>query len=188
MDTDSEFQLQYFRTLLEESDRGAVLLEASRLDDLLKDLHRTHIKSTSGAPQKFLKSLFETHAPLSTFAARIQLGYGFGLVHRDDYLDLECLRKLRNDVAHSTSEFSFRCAEMRTRVFALTAPKRIQQTFPHFPLTPQELEAANTPADDEKTAKLYLILSGMSLSMVLLARTAKILQYEYQELEGRPES
>jgi len=180
MDTDSASTLAYFRTLFEESDRGAVLLEASRLDEVLKDLHRTHIRSISGAPQKFVKSLFDTHAPLSTFAARIQLGYGYGLVRRDDYLDLECLRKIRNDVAHSTSEFSFRCAQTRKRVFALTAPKRIQKTFARFPLTPAELEAASSASDDEKTAKLYLILSGMSLSMALLARVTQILHDELE--------
>jgi hypothetical protein len=96
------------------------------------------------------------------------------------------LRKLRNDAAHSTEDFTFQSSETRQRVFALKAPRRIQKTLSGFELTPAELDAATMPDDDEKTAKMYLILSGMSLSIALLARRSLILQHELNRLQKNP--
>lgn len=176
MDATDERQLQFFRSLFDESDRGSVLLVASSLDETLQHLHRVQMKSVSSPSREFLDRLFATHAPLSTFAARIQLGYGYGLVEREDFLDLELLRKLRNDAAHSPAEFSFESSETRTRVFALKAPKRIHSSFPQLPLTRVELAAVESPTDDAKTAKMYLALSALSLNMVLLTRITAVLK------------
>lgn len=181
MTAPDELQLRFFRSLFDESDRGSVLLVAASLDGTLEQLHRMQMEAVASPPNKFLDGLFATHAPLSTFSARIQLGYGYGLVGREDFLDLELLRKLRNDAAHSPAEFSFKNSETRTRVFALKAPKRIHARFPLLPLTLTELAVVESPSDDDKTARMYLALSALCLTMALLTRITALLKREVAE-------
>ncbi|MCI0536224.1 MAG: MltR family transcriptional regulator [Verrucomicrobiales bacterium] len=168
----SESLHQFVQSLFKESDRGCVLIFASRLDESLEDLHRAYIKSTVAASRKLLDRLFATHAPLSTFAARIQLAHCYGLVSKADYQDLETLRQLRNAAAHSSTDFSFRSSETQKHVLSITAPKR-PHTFPGIRslLTQEESDALEKPSDHEEGVKLYFLLAGMFLLASLLFRT-----------------
>ncbi|MCC7375178.1 MAG: hypothetical protein IT581_11040 [Verrucomicrobiales bacterium] len=161
--------LDYFRSLFNESDRGCVLLVASFLDESLKSLHQSHIQLVTPNATKLHKRLFESHAPLSTFAARIQLGYVYGLLRPETYADLERHRHLRNDVAHSYSPFSFKCPQVQKAVFALKP-----STSPN--LTDPELQTIQTPDKSERTAKLYFVLSAMSLGTELLSASTSVLE------------
>jgi hypothetical protein len=41
------------------------------------------------------------NAPLGTFSSRIKAAYAIGLITKEQFLDLERLRKIRNEFAHS---------------------------------------------------------------------------------------
>jgi DNA-binding MltR family transcriptional regulator len=177
MEANQEEQVQYIRSLFNESDRGCMLLVAARLEELLEELHRAYITSVSSSSGKFLDELFRAHAPLSTFASKIQLGRAYGLIEKEAYEDFERLRKLRNGAAHSCVEFSFHTATTRDNIVALQAPKRISSKgIPTFTLTEQEKSAIASPENTPESTKLYLVTTGMCLIIEVMLKLMSILQ------------
>jgi DNA-binding MltR family transcriptional regulator len=80
-----------------ETDRGAVLVGAALLDELLGHLLATAFIDDPKASNRML----EYPGACSTFAARADLAYCLGLIGPDVVRDLSCIRKLRNQFAHS---------------------------------------------------------------------------------------
>jgi hypothetical protein len=166
-------EVEYFKSLIDESDRGCVILVACRLDDALYELHESCIYSNIGPTQTSLvDKLLSLHQPLGDFAARIQLAYAYGLVSRQDYRDLEVLRKMRNDAAHilQHTRFSFDIADIRERVLSLTAPKRIVDAIPYL-----RGDGIQPPPSDPK---LYLINAGVALNRVIRFKAVEFLNLE----------
>jgi DNA-binding MltR family transcriptional regulator len=179
-----EFDLKYFKRLIEESDRGCVLLTTAFLDELLEQLHRTHIKSKASPPDKLIKGLFTAYAPLSTLSAKIKLARAYGLISHEDYLDLELLRDMRNDAAHTLADFAFDLPEIQKKVVAFTAPKRVVQSFPLLvPTDDAKRQFLAAPTGDKQTIKLYFLTVGMCLSMVLLDTIKATLQQQWSGLK-----
>ena len=98
-----------FKSLMEESDRGCVLLTAVWLDEALGELHRAKIHERVNEGPKLWKELTGRFGPLFDFSPKILLGYAYGLLRREEYDDLQIIREIRNDVAHAKTgpEFSF---------------------------------------------------------------------------------
>jgi hypothetical protein len=108
--------------LLNESDRGAVLVGLAHLDSQIQQLLSAKFRSASGLyvdgleleefpddlvglsrlQEKSARKLLEYPGPLSTVAARQDLALSLGWISGDVFHDLTQLRKLRNKVAHST--------------------------------------------------------------------------------------
>lgn len=80
-----------------ETDRGAVLVGAAVLDELLGHLLATAFVNDPKASNKLL----EYPGPCSTFAARADLAYALGLLGSDVIRDLRSIRRIRNQFAHS---------------------------------------------------------------------------------------
>jgi DNA-binding MltR family transcriptional regulator len=169
-----DFDLNYFKTLFNESDRGFVILAMSRIDEVLEELHKTHIKSISSPSNKFLDDLFGGHGTLSTLSARIKLAFGYGLVSKEDYLDLELLRGLRNGAAHTVEEFGFRQPAIRDKIISFTAPKRVPQQIPIVNLSTEQRELLAHPKEDANSTKLHFLIAGMCLNFVLMEKILKI--------------
>ena len=94
-----------------ESDRGAVLIGAAFLDDLLEELlAAVFIDPTLlGSPKERERfgSLFGHGGPAGGFSNRINLAYALGLVSKRDHDDLHRVRDIRNDFAHKLQYTSF---------------------------------------------------------------------------------
>ena len=78
-----------------ESDRGAILILATYLDELLADLIRTACVSAEIADD-----LLDVRRPAGDFESRISLCLAFGLIHPADAAALQAVRKIRNSAAH----------------------------------------------------------------------------------------
>lgn len=93
--------LAEFRSLLEvvskESDRGAVLVYASMLDELLRRSIQVRLVQHKDTPK--LTDGF--NAPLGSFGARTLAALALGVISDDEYEELQLIRKIRNDFAHS---------------------------------------------------------------------------------------
>lgn len=160
--------LRELQEFLKESDRGCVLLLASRLETLLEELHRTHVTSASSPPRAFLNGLFATRAPLSTFAAKIQLAYAYGLISRDDFLDLERIRRLRNRAAHSDEKFALENPQLNEELRKIGTPERIEKALPRFKMKPGiERRIMESLLDHPDTTKFYLVLSSLYLHITI---------------------
>lgn len=96
-------------TLSEETHRGAALVGAAYLDDLLAALLRTVFI------EKCADELLGRERPLGTFYARICLAYSIGLLDEDDYNDLHIVRDIRNAFAHLYDDLSFESESVRAK-------------------------------------------------------------------------
>lgn len=72
------------------------------------------------------------NAPLGTFAARIKMSYALGLLTDSQFKDLELIRKIRNEFAHTWDELSFDDAKLQGWIENLDPP-RFPQTQPKTP-------------------------------------------------------
>lgn len=92
---------QRLRTFLDatnaETDRGRALVSASVIEEMLEEILRGFLMECP-ATQKLFNSAY---APFSTFSAKILACRSLGLISSEEYEDIECLRKIRNEFAHS---------------------------------------------------------------------------------------
>ena len=89
--------LHFLDTHNAESPRGAVLVACSFLDEQLRAIIDAFLVADSD--KALLLSGF--NAPLGTFSARIKAAHCLGLITDAERDDLETLRKIRNEFAHS---------------------------------------------------------------------------------------
>ena len=78
-----------------ESPRAKIILVATQIDEMLKELLMKFLKPRRKADDE----IFRDRAPLSCFAARIALAFRIGLISKDDADAFDVLRKIRNDCA-----------------------------------------------------------------------------------------
>lgn len=98
-DVNSDFAVK----LTNESDRGAILIGGAKIDEYLERLIHAFLPSKE---KSFTSRLFNYPGPLSSFSGKIELSYAFRLIDLDLYNCLNALRKIRNDAAHSSSNFT----------------------------------------------------------------------------------
>src|ERR1051325_129004 len=79
-----------------ESDRGAALVGAAFLDDVLDVLLRAAFINEPDVVGK----LMGMGRPLESFGSRAHLSYCMGLLGADVYADINLIREIRNDFAH----------------------------------------------------------------------------------------
>jgi DNA-binding MltR family transcriptional regulator len=70
---------------------------SSFCDAALKDMFERHVPQ--GVPGG-KSSLFGANGPLSTLSSRIRLAYAFDLINKDILVDIDRIRKIRNNIAH----------------------------------------------------------------------------------------
>ena len=98
----------YYEALIEESDRGCVLVGASMLEYLMEKLIREKLfLATKGSIRKVAIALFERNGPFSSFWSKMNFIYAIGFIRKDYYHDLDIIRKIRNEVAHNFDVVSF---------------------------------------------------------------------------------
>jgi mannitol operon repressor len=88
--------LEYVEELDRESERGAVLVAATRVDELLREAIAARLvdhPDTAALLDGF-------NAPLGTFSARTLAAMALGLLSENEYRDCIAIRKIRNEFAH----------------------------------------------------------------------------------------
>lgn len=98
-----------------ESDRGAAILAGSFLEHYLG----IFLKSKT-VDQEVAEKLFGAMGPLATFSQRIAIAYAFGFIDKQQYADLELIRKIRNYFAHHPISGTFDAPEVKGKVLALS--------------------------------------------------------------------
>ena len=83
--------------LNKESARGTVLISASYIENQLGEIISAFLLD-----DKSSKKLLEGFAaPLGTFSARTNAAKALGLISAEEYLEIETIRKIRNEFAHN---------------------------------------------------------------------------------------
>jgi hypothetical protein len=98
-------QISMFTAELEkQTDRGAAIIAAAVLEDLLAAVVQRRLIELSG---KRTEALFGRMAPLSTFSAKIEMGFALGIYGDDGRIHLDTIRDVRNKFAHKFESLSF---------------------------------------------------------------------------------
>ncbi len=94
---------EFLNSFNKESDRGAVLLAASILDEWLLDIIQSYLINDRVSNELLLGF----GAPLGTFSARTKAAYSLGLIEKNEYDEINIIRKIRNEFGHSWKGVSF---------------------------------------------------------------------------------
>ena len=101
-DSSNEF-VKLRREMLKESDRGLALYATAHIDNELENILRNILVGSN----QHLNELFSFNGPLGTFSSKIKLSYSLGLISKVTMNDINILRKIRNEFAHSNQPLSF---------------------------------------------------------------------------------
>lgn len=112
LDTKKKFDL------IEESDRGCVIVGAAILEQYLVDDITSEFRR-NGLSSRYIQSSFDGNGPLATLSSKILIARGFGLIDDNILHDLMLVRKLRNEFAHSPSSASFDDASVKAKIKSL---------------------------------------------------------------------
>jgi hypothetical protein len=91
------------RALHNLDERGLILSLAAFAEDSLGALLKSFLL-TNQAARDLLEGF---NAPLGTLSSRIRAAHALGLITKDQYEDLEHLRKIRNEFSHTWKPISF---------------------------------------------------------------------------------
>ena len=122
------------------SDRGAAIVSASYLELTLRAL----LEGFFFEDQTTFSSLFDDpNAPLSSFSAKIGLAYAVGLLSESERVNLDIVRRIRNEFAHELGEVSFNTQSIADRTANLEVP--------HGLYMPNSLPVPEDLVDDGRT-------------------------------------
>ncbi|WP_143499341.1 hypothetical protein [Pseudomonas sp. Irchel 3H9] len=102
-------------SLLDETDRGSVVLAVAWLDEALSKVINKALVPTPNNKELLLKP----GQPIGDMGTKIILAYRLGLIPKNLVESLNLCRKLRNDFAHIASNLSFSTPSIIDRVSVL---------------------------------------------------------------------
>lgn len=94
--------IEFVQSFQQESDRGAMLIGVTFLDQQLKKVLEAYCIPGSTV----------TKHPLRDFAARIEVVYAVGLISQRDHGELHIMREIRNGCAHQLTHANFEAEEI----------------------------------------------------------------------------
>lgn len=98
-----ELSFEFVYKLSNESERGAMLIGASKVETYLENLV---LEILPHKGKIYTNKLLNYPGPLSSFSGKIELTYAFRIIDERVYNALTILRKVRNAAAHSNEMFS----------------------------------------------------------------------------------
>jgi len=117
----------FFEASKEESDRGVALVAVEYFDATLERLLLARFAAGLKERPKLIKPLFEGFGPLSTFSSKISLSYAFDLLQTWMASDLDAIRRIRNEFAHSLESRTFRDPKISSMVNQLACVSQVKQ-------------------------------------------------------------
>ena len=111
-------------------ERGLILAIAAFAEDALGDLIKAFLMPGKAATQL----LDGFNAPIGAFSARIKLAFSLGLITKRQYEDLDRIRQIRNEFAHTWEPISFMDQKIAAHISALN----FSSLDDNFPSSPRE--------------------------------------------------
>jgi len=106
------------REIRASNSRGTVLVAAAMVNQLLFGALKYNLVRLSKREEE---DLFEGFGPLSTFSAQIKLGFAMGLYGKKLRHDLDTIRTIRNDFAHTIDDIDLTEPEFTPKMQSLYA-------------------------------------------------------------------
>ena len=113
-------------TLAEESDRACIVLVVAWVDYFLKVKLMNEFSKGSA---KARKQLFSLNGAFATFSAKLNAAFCAGWIDSDVYHDLQTIKKLRNEFAHSVEPLTLNDERVLALLESLRVPRRQYSDF-----------------------------------------------------------
>ena len=123
---DSREFKSFLSEFTKESDRGAVLIAASLLDELLKAILKAFFVESKVSTEL----LDGFNAPLGSFASRIAAAYALGLIQKSEFDEITLIRKIRNQFSHKWKDVTFDSSPIRDFCKRLLASSSVKEKDP----------------------------------------------------------
>ena len=104
--------------LAKESDRAAGIIAATFVEDRLTRAIKQRLRQSDARKSLtsiLLADIFRPSGPLGTFSTKNKIGYLLGLYQARFYRELELVKDIRNDFAHSLDTATFDTPSIRDR-------------------------------------------------------------------------
>lgn len=121
-------QMDIYRRLGKESDIAVALICSAYIDDILENLLKGYFVNDG----KLIDGLFTPNGALGTHSSKISIAYAIGLLPTNIYKDLEQMRKIRNEFAHSFHRYddlTFSSSPIIEHCKNLNVTKQIEDAF-----------------------------------------------------------
>lgn len=145
------------KTLHDHDERGLILSLAAFAEDALGRLIEAFMLPVQAS--KDLLTGF--NAPLGTFSSRIKASYALGLINEEQFKDLEYLRKMRNEFAHSWEHVSLE----KQNLSSLASNMSFSYLDSSFP---------ETNADKVRSSISALLTDISSMAQQILAKEKRV--------------
>lgn len=165
--------------LVHESDRGCVLVGAAILEERLTELFHS-VFERNGIPKKVQASIFDSNGPLSTFSSKIKMAYSLGYIGKPLYEDLDTVRRIRNEFAHTSKEVDFIGNAVSDTIRALHCVQQFKDALSRYSPSHQSTEPAAVTEASLRTAgfikytKSLFSLGVKTMEIELIKRTALV--------------
>ena len=136
-----------------QRDRGCVIFGTQIIDEELEQFLRDSFVPNGEDEEKIINNLFSTYSPLSTFAAKIDMAFAFGIIPKELRDTLHVLRKMRNDFAHSSADIDFDDEAFKSRYAILVKATE-----------PANYEAGASPSEDTEDEDELIEFGGAKIS------------------------
>jgi hypothetical protein len=131
------------------SDRASTVMYASFTESALEALLRSKVRPAYSADD--MRRLFEFSGILGSFGAKITAAYAFNWFGPETRNDLDLIRLLRNEFAHSRKSFGFTDPPVAAVCAHLKSPDWPGSRIPLGPLTRENVERHETDKTHPRT-------------------------------------
>lgn len=153
------------------------------MEEVLEDLLKARLISS---PEK-KGTLFGAYAPLSTFAAKIDVAYGVGVIGLATLRSLHLIRKLRNDFAHSSLRITFESDDVQNKLRELfklhKGPLEVLWEVIKQKGRPEVDKIEKYMGSNQGIDKLVALLGWRGLFEILVSDVAAHLKAHCQDIE-----
>jgi DNA-binding MltR family transcriptional regulator len=104
---------------------GIVIATAAILDNQLERALKRAMRPLSN---NMYERLFDSFRPLSSFSSKIVMAYALGIISADLYEELEKIRQIRNQFAHSSGVLHLGSPEIESMFLTLKRPSTVSKT------------------------------------------------------------
>lgn len=114
------------------------------------------------------RQLFDFNGPLGTFSSKILVAYAFNLFGPDTRHDLDLIRILRNEFAHSRRSFNFEMSAVKNVCNHLKAPDSPRAFIPHGYLSSVTDKELKDASDKKHPRTRYIMTCHIIAERLLL--------------------
>jgi hypothetical protein len=126
-------QTEFVQRFPNESDRGAIILAATSIEDSLEDKILTKLPGIA-EDEDTRKRMFGQDGQLATFSKKIEMAYAMGIIDSDYRKKIDLIREIRNACAHSRKPLSFKTEVLRAPCEAVM-DDMMRDLIDHEPIT-----------------------------------------------------